>query len=114
VPKRRSHGDGGIHWDASKERWIAAVYVGYTPAGKRRRVTASAHTKTEAKDKLKEKIREFEDGTALNSRGYTVAEAVSTWLTYGLHTRDPKTVDTLRTLANRHVIWCKEASGADR
>jgi integrase len=48
--------------------------------------------------------------TALNSRGYTVAEAVSTWLTYGLHTRDPKTVDTLRTLADRHVIASLGAS----
>ena len=104
MPKRRSHGDGGIHWDASKQRWIAAVYVGYTPAGKRRRVTASATTKTEARDKLKEKLRELEDRTALTSRGYTVEEAVSTWLAYGLHTRNQKTRDTLRTLANKHVI----------
>jgi integrase len=67
-------------------------------------VTASATTKTEARDKLKEKLRELEDRTALTSRGYTVEEAVTTWLTYGLHTRNPKTRETLRTLANKHVI----------
>jgi len=55
VPKRRNQCDDGIHWDASKQRWIAAVYVGYTPVGKRRRITASAKTKTEANDKLKDR-----------------------------------------------------------
>lgn len=104
MPKRRSHGDGGIHWDASKERWIAAVYVGYTAAGKRRRITASAKTKTEARDKLKEKLKEVENRAALDSKGYTVGQAVRDWFAYGLHTKGATTVKNLRSLADNHVI----------
>ena len=32
---RRSHGDGGLHWDETRQRWIATVTIGYTPTGKR-------------------------------------------------------------------------------
>jgi hypothetical protein len=33
--KRRARGDGGLHWDDKRQRWIASVTIGYTPAGKR-------------------------------------------------------------------------------
>ncbi len=35
VTTRRSHGDGGLHWDETRQRWIATVTTGYTPTGKR-------------------------------------------------------------------------------
>lgn len=104
MPKRRSHGDGGIHWDESKNRWIAAVYVGYTAAGRRRRITASAKTKTGAREKLKVKLREAENRAALNSKGYTVGQAVVDWFAHSLHSRGESTVKTLRSLADNHVI----------
>ncbi|MEV0632433.1 Arm DNA-binding domain-containing protein [Nonomuraea wenchangensis] len=44
---------------------IASVMVGYTPAGKRIVKKASGKTKTEAKAKLKEIIRDYEDGLAI-------------------------------------------------
>ncbi|WP_329427200.1 hypothetical protein OG339_43735 [Streptosporangium sp. NBC_01495] len=46
---RRSRGDGGLHWDETRERWIASVTVGYTPAGKRIVKKADGKTKTETK-----------------------------------------------------------------
>ena len=31
MTKRRARGDGGLHWDEKRHRWIASVTVGYTP-----------------------------------------------------------------------------------
>ena len=100
MTKRRGRGDGGLHWDEARQRWIASVTVGYTPAGKRIVRKASGKTKTEAHAVLRAKIREYEDGLSLAQTGYTVAQAVEDWLTYGLTDRAASTVDK-----NRHL--CK-------
>ncbi|PPK65830.1 tyrosine-type recombinase/integrase [Actinokineospora auranticolor] len=103
MTKRRSRGDGGLHWDERRQRWIASLTIGYTPAGKRLVKTASGKTKTEAKNKLKEIIRDFDDGLAIAQHGYTVGQAVNDWLTYGLPGRGEATHEKLRILADLHV-----------
>jgi integrase len=80
------------------------VTVGYTPAGKRIVKRGSGRTKTAAKNKLKEIVRDHEDGVASSPHSYTVAQAVTDWLTYGLGGRDGSTVETRRILAEQHVI----------
>ena len=104
MASRRSRGDGGLHWDESRQRWIASVTVGYSPAGKRIVKSRSGRTKTDAKHKLKELIRDSDDGLTTSQHSYTVGQAVKDWLEFGLSGRDPKTVMTRRILANRHVI----------
>ncbi|MEV1244215.1 hypothetical protein [Nonomuraea sp. NPDC049750] len=47
MTERRSRGDGGLHRDETRQRWIASVRVGYTPAGKRIVKKASGKTKTQ-------------------------------------------------------------------
>lgn len=103
---RRSRGDGGLSWDESRQRWIAIVTVGYTPAGKRILRRASGRTKTEARATLRDLVRDHDhdDGVAVGSRAYTVGQAVTDWLDHGLGGRDPKTIETLRILAREHVI----------
>ncbi|WP_371784175.1 site-specific integrase [Streptosporangium subroseum] len=101
---RRSRGDGGLHWDETRERWIASVTVGYTPAGKRVVKKASGKSKTEAKDKLKEIIRDYDDGLAIAPVHYTVADAVKYWLQHGLAGRSATTVKMYTTYADKHVI----------
>jgi integrase len=103
MTKRRSRGDGGLHWDSKRQRWIASVTVGYTPAGKRIVRRASGRTKTEAKDKLKELLRDHDDGLTVKADGYTVAQAVTAWLTYGLHGRGASTVANYRVLCETHI-----------
>ncbi|MFI6073227.1 tyrosine recombinase XerC [Actinoplanes sp. NPDC051343] len=103
MTKRRSRGDGGLHWDEQRQRWIASVTVGYTPAGKRIVRKASGKTKTEAGNSLRQKIREYEDGLAQTQTGFTVAQAVEDWLTYGLNGRSQNTVDKNRHLC-KHII----------
>src|SRR3954453_19204777 len=104
MTKRRSRGDGGLHWDEQRQRWIASVTVGYTPAGKRIVRKASGKTKTEANKKLREKVREFEDGLAFAQTNETVAHAVADFLKTGLGKRSLTTVSNYTTLANKHII----------
>jgi hypothetical protein len=104
MTERRSRGDGGLHWDESRQRWIASVTVGYTPAGKRIVKKASGRTKTTALKKLKEIVRDYEDGLLVSSTGHTVADAVRNRLEFGLNGRGSATVDKYTILANKHII----------
>ncbi|HUN33750.1 MAG TPA: tyrosine-type recombinase/integrase [Trebonia sp.] len=107
MPARRSRGDGGLSWDDKRKRWIASLTIGYTPDGKRIVKRGSGRTKTEAQRKLREIIREDEDGTAAtNGKGKasTVADAVRDWLKFGLAGRDTATVTKCTILADTHII----------
>jgi integrase len=91
-------------WDRGRERWIAEITIGYTAGGKRIVRKASGRTKTAAQRKLKEIIRDYEDGLAIAPHNYTVADAVREWLKYGLNGRSRATVEKCTILANTHVI----------
>lgn len=101
---RRSRGDGGLHWDAKRQRWIATAHLGFDGRGKRIVKKGSGRTKTEAKNKLKEVLRDHEDGLAIAPTGYTVADAVNDWLAYGLAGRDANTVEACTNLSRKHVL----------
>ena len=101
---RRAKGDGGLHWDARRERWIATVTLGYDGRGKRVVKKGSGRTKAEAKRKLREVIREHEDGVAIGDEGYSVKHAVEDWLAYGLADRDEETRKANSSLCKNHVI----------
>src|SRR5829696_45459 len=101
---RRNPGEGGLHWEESRQRWFATVYVGYSPEGKRRKVKVSARTKTEAKAKLKQLLRDRDDGHVLRGQTYTVRDAVESWLAHGLTGRQESTVVNRTILARTHVI----------
>jgi integrase len=102
--KRRERGEGGLHFATARQRWIATVTVGYDGRGKRITRKASAKTKTEAKEKLRDMVRDLDDGLAIAPHGYTVADAVQDWIEFGLVNRDPSTVKKCRILAGRHII----------
>ncbi|MDX6758189.1 site-specific integrase [Streptomyces sp. F8] len=119
MTKRRSRGDGGLHWDEKRQRWIATATLGFDARGKRVVRKGSGKTKTEAKNKLKEVLRDHEDGLAVAPTNYTVANAVDDWLMYGLAGRDARTVATCTSLSRIHVIPAlgarklRELSGED-
>ena len=104
MTKRRSRGDGGLYWSESRQRWIAEVTTGYDGRGKRITRKASGKTKTEAKDKLKEMVRDLDDGLPIAASGYTLADAVRAWLAYGLRGRDEDTIANYTCLAGSHII----------
>jgi hypothetical protein len=100
--KRRGRGEGGLHWDDVRQRWIASVTVGYTPAGKRIVRKGSGKAKTEARAKLREKIRDYEDGLTITANTLAVGDAVTDWLSYGL--TGVATRDNYAILARKHII----------
>jgi integrase len=102
--KRRSRGDGGIHWDEKRQRYIATVDLGFDARGKRKTKRASGKTYTEAKDKLKEIQRELDDGLPVTPHAYKVKEAVNAFLKYGLRRRSTETVKNYTYLADGHII----------
>ena len=69
MSSRRAGGDGGLHWDQRRQRWVATATVGYDGRGKRLVRHGYGRTKTEANAKLHDLLRNREDGVVL-----TVAE----------------------------------------
>lgn len=104
MTQRRGRGEGGLYWDAKRQRFIASVTIGYTPAGKRIVRRGSGKTKTEARNKLKQVLRDHEDGLAIASTSYTVTDAVTDWLDFGLGGQTAATKGKYRSLATVHVI----------
>ncbi len=78
--------------------------VGYSPAGKRITRTASGKTKTAAKDKLKEMLRDLDDGLPVAPENYYVRDAIQAWFAFGLNGRDKATVDNYRCLADTNIV----------
>lgn len=103
MAKRRSRGDGGLHWSEARQRWIATASLGHAPDGKRIIKRGSGKTKATAKAKLAEVLRDHEDGLAIAPTGYTVANAVTDWLSYGLNGRDKRTISTCTILSKTHI-----------
>lgn len=101
--KRRGRGEGGLYWDERRQRFIAEITIGYTPAGKRIVRRGSGKTKTEARAKLKEALRDHEDGLTITASNYTVADAVDNWLTYGLVAQAAGTRANYGILARTHI-----------
>ena len=102
---KRTYGDGGLHWDERRQRWIATVTLGYDGRGKRIVKRASSRTKTGANAKLKELLRDRGDGIASAGRdAYTVGQAVEDWLSFGLAKQGASTVSKLRSLCEQHVL----------
>jgi integrase len=101
---RRARGEGTLHWHVKRQRWIAATTIGYDGRGKRVVRSASGRTKTEAKNKLREMLRDRDDGIRSPTGSVTVRRAVEDWLAYGLPGRSDKTVPKYRTLCEKHIV----------
>lgn len=104
MTSRRSRGDGSLYWSEARQRWIAEVTTGWAPNGKRITRTASGKTKTAAKDKLKDMVRDLDDGLPVAPENYYARDAVQTWFAFGLNGRDQATVGNYRCLADVHIV----------
>ena len=104
MAKRRSRGEGSLHWNEQRQRWIAEVTTGYDGRGKRITRKTSGKTKTEARAKLKEMVRDLDDGLSITPHNYTVADAFHEWFDFGLSGHAPATVAKCRSLAETHII----------
>ena len=89
--RRRGQGEDSIYWDASKNRYVGAVSLGFSPAGKRIRRKVTGRTKAEVRDKLRELHQEVANGLRPR-RTYTVSDALDDWLAHGLDGVSPSTL----------------------
>jgi len=82
--KRRGHREGSACWDASRNRCIGALALGFSPAGTRIRKKVSGKTKVEVRDKLCELHEQVDvslrsdDGTPWAARSRTGWRRAST------------------------------------
>jgi integrase len=80
---RRGHGEDSFYYDTKNKVWTAAASLGYGPDGKRKRIKVYGRTKTEARDALKAKRAELEQGLR-TSATYTLTQCVDEWLNHDL------------------------------
>lgn len=81
--KRRGQNEDSIYWDESKNRYVGAVSLGFSPSGIRSRRKVTGRTKTEVREKLKELHAQVESGLRPKRR-YTVNDALDDWLAQSL------------------------------
>ncbi len=89
--KRRGQGEDSIYWDSSKNRYVGAVSLGFSPSGQRIRRKVTGRTKADVRDKLRELHQEVDSGLR-PKRGYTVNDALDDWLADGLDDVSARTV----------------------
>jgi integrase len=89
--KRRGQGEDSIYWDSSKNRYVGAVSLGFSPAGTRIRRKVTGRTKAEVRDKLRELHQEVASGLK-TSHTYTVNDALDDWLAQDLDGVSARTV----------------------
>jgi integrase len=95
LSKRRGQSEDSIYWDASKNRYIGAVSLGFSPSGTRIRKKVMGRTKTEVRDKLRELHKQVEGGLR-PKRSYTVGDALDDWLAVGVDGLSARTVALYR------------------
>ncbi len=88
--RRRGHGEDSIYFDATKNRYVGAVSVGWGPDGQRVRRKVRGKTKQEVRDKLRALHRELDSGVRSPGR-YSLRQAVEDWLRDGLDGRSQRT-----------------------
>jgi integrase len=89
--KRRGQGEDSIYWDSSKNRYVGAVSLGFSPSGRRIRRKVTGRTKAEVRDKLRGLHQEVDSGLR-PKRSYTVNDALDDWLAHGLDGVSARTV----------------------
>jgi len=93
--RRRGQGEDSIYWDSTKNRYVGAVSLGFSPDGKRVRRKVAGRTKAEVRDKLRDLHQEVESGLK-PKQSYTVSDALDDWLAQGLDGVSVRTVTLYR------------------
>jgi hypothetical protein len=66
--RRRGHHEDSIYFDVSKNRWVGATSLGFSPDGERRiRQKVRGRTKAEVRDKLQALHRDVQAGSRVSA-----------------------------------------------
>lgn len=104
--RRRQYGSGSVSQRASDGRWVGAVMAGWTPEGKRRRITVTALTEAECKRKLERLKGDIARNgiPASGSTRTTVKMWSDRWLEITQATVRPKTWMANRGAVRHHIL----------
>jgi integrase len=102
--RRRARGEGGVHWDDKRQRWIAERTVGYDGRGKRVVRKASGTSQSAAVRELARRVKAYEAGLAVHSEHMRVQQAVEDWLAHGQGDVDDATRERNRIMCETHII----------
>jgi integrase len=81
MPKKRSHGDGGLYEIKSRGLWRGVIDVGFHPDGRRKQKSVTARTQAGARAKLEEIRKEIDQHGAPLDKTMTVEKWSAHWLT---------------------------------
>ena len=98
---RRPHGTGSVYYDTARGRWVGTYEAGWTARGTRRRRKVTGRTETEARQRLRQALRETETDEAGTGARPTVRTWATRWLDITQATHRPTTWG-----ANRSAITC--------
>src|SRR5258707_14745098 len=77
---RRGRGEGSVHFDKDRGRWVGVIDLGSDPdTGKRRRRKVSAPTKTEARAALGQLADELRETGTVAPRDLAVSALMRDW-----------------------------------
>ncbi|GMA33489.1 tyrosine-type recombinase/integrase [Litorihabitans aurantiacus] len=105
MPKKRSHGDGGLYRIRDGKLWRATVTYGRDPeTGKPLVWSATSRTQKGARDKMDAAREEIAEYGAPIDKKVTVEQWAPRWLALAQRDIDPKTYSTYASLVRRHVL----------
>lgn len=103
--RRRQYGTGSVYQRESDGRWYGTIEAGYTKAGTRRRINATAGSEAECKRKLRDKRLEIErEGLPTTSRRVTVKQWADEWLDIIAVKLRPKTFAGYSSAVRSHIV----------
>ena len=106
MPRRRKRGPGeGSIFKRKDGRWVAELFLGYGPDGKKKVARAYARTHADAKAKLLELMRQRENGLPVDGADkQTVRQYLTRWLDdVAAMTLRPLSLRTYRNVVN-HIV----------
>lgn len=105
MPKKRSPGDGGLYYIASRGLWRGVVDVGFHPDGRRKQKSVTARTQTEARAKLRTLQAEIAEHGAPLDKTMTVEKWAARWLTEVCEPHmKPEALQGYASAVNRWII----------
>lgn len=105
MPKKRSHGDGGLYFVKSRGLWRGVTDDGFWPDGRRRQRYVYAKTQTEARAKLKELKKELDEHGAPIDKAMTVEGWAERWLREVCEpTMKPAALQGYESAVNRWIV----------
>ena len=105
MTSRRGNHEGSIYRRASDQRWVGQLLLGYDGLGRPIRRFVTAKTRSEVAQKLKQLLRQFDDGLTVPDAGLKLEALFERWFEDVLrHQVAPSTFSNYRALTVKHIV----------